>query len=218
MNTDLEKTFLTKDAEFTDIEEYPILKEEFISKAVPYKIIPFDKSLKVKNRKDYYVCFYCNDDSFKNIYNYPYKYLNYLKTFAGVITPDFSPYGDIKIIKQKTNINKNLELGYFYGNNNIKIIPNIRYGVQETMEEFYKAIPKGTLVSIGTYGFIKTLYEQNNYIDFLERLIDNLHPSGIIVYGSMPERVFKRFKKYGINFYQYNAYITDKLGGNNEKK
>ena len=111
------KASLVEDATFTPNEEYPILKSEFISDEIPKKIIPFDKSKEVKNRKDYYVCFYCADETFNKTYTYPKKYLKYLSTFAGVITQDWSIHEDLPIIKQKENMNKNLEVAYYYGNN-----------------------------------------------------------------------------------------------------
>ncbi len=148
---------LIRNAKFTPEEEYPILERSFISTELPTKIIPFDKSREIKNRKDYYVCFYCADETFNKIYTYPKKYLRYLSTFAGIITPDWSIHEDLPIIKQKENMNKNLEIAYYYGNNGIKIIPNIRAGTDKIKEEYYKAFPKYSIIAIGTYGFIKTI-------------------------------------------------------------
>lgn len=209
---------LVKNASFTKKEEYPIIKREFISTEIPKKIIPFDKSKEVKNRKDYYVCFYCLDEKFNKTYSYPKKYLEYLSTFAGVITQDWSVYEDMPIIKQKENMNKNLEMAYYYGCNGLNIIPNIRPGADCTKEEYYSAFPSNTIVSIGTYGFIKSIKEQDNYDAFVEDLIYYLSPSDIIVYGSLPDRVFKKYISYGIRFHQFNSYLANKLGGIYDKK
>jgi len=209
------KAELVENAYFTSEEEYPILREEFISKEIPKKIIPFDKSKEVKNRKDYYVCFYCADETFNKIYNYPKRYLKFLSTFAGVITPDWSIHEDLPIIKQKENMNKNLEFAYFLGNNGIPIIPNIRCGGNKVKEEYYKAIPKNIKIAVGTYGFIKSIKEQENFDAFIEEIIYYLDPCDIIVYGAMPKRVFNKYIKYGINFHHYEPYISNKLGGKN---
>ena len=205
------KASLVEGASFTAVEEYPILESSFISNEMPKKIIPFDKSREIKNRKDYFVCFYCADETFNRIYAYPKKYLNYLKSFAGVITPDWSIHEDLPIIKQKENMNKNLEMAYYYGNNGIKIIPNIRVGTDRLKEEYYSALPKNTTVAIGTYGFIKTIDEQENCDAFIEDVIYYLSPRAIIVYGAMPKRTFQKYVKYGVRFYQYDPYMTTKM-------
>lgn len=212
--------FLVKEATFTPNEEYPILKREFISNEIPKKIIPFDKSkeIKMKDRKNYYVCFYCADETFNKTYTYPKKYLNYLSTFAGVITQDWSIHEDLPIIKQKENMNKNLEIAYYYGSNGLSIIPNIRVGTDRIKEEYYKTIPKHSTIAIGTYGFIKSIKEQENFDAFIEDIIHYLEPHDIIVYGAMPKRVFDKYIKYGIRFHQYDPYITTKLGDNHDKQ
>lgn len=180
---------------------------------MPKKIISFDKSkeIKMSERKDYYVCFYCADETFNKTYTYPKKYLNYLSTFGGVITQDWSIHEDMPIIKQKSNMNKNLETAYYYGSNGLKIIPNIRPGADKIKEDYYKAYPKNSFISIGTYGFIKSIEEQENFDAFIEDIIYYLEPHDIIVYGAMPKRVFNKYIKYGIKFHQYDPYITTEM-------
>ena len=216
--TDNFKASLIKGAEFTAEEEYPILSSAFISSELPKNIIPFDKSKEVKNRKDYYVCFYCADETFNRIYTYPVKYLRYLSTFAGVITPDWSIHEDLPIIKQKENMNKNLEIAYYYGSNGIRIIPNIRTGTDRIKEEYYKAIPKHSTIAIGTYGFIKTIEEHENFDAYIEDIVYYLAPRDVVVYGATPKRVFDKYIKYGIKFHQYDPYITTKLGGHHGER
>ncbi len=213
------KASLVEDATFTPYEEYPILKSKFISTEIPKKIIPFDKSkeIKISDRKDYYVCFYCADETFNKTYTYPKKYLKYLGTFGGIITQDWSIHEDLPIIKQKENMNKNLEVAYYYGNNGLKIIPNIRVGTDKIKEEYYKAIPKHSTIAIGTYGFIKSVKEQKNFDAFIEDVIHYLEPRDIIVYGAMPKRVFNKYIKYGVRFHQYDPYVTTKFGDSHGK-
>lgn len=211
------KALLVEGANYTSKEEYPIINREFISDELPKKIIPFDKSKEVKNRKDYYVCFYCADESFNKVYIHPKRYLKYLSGFAGVITPDWSIHEDLPIIKQKENMNKNLEIAYYYGNNGIKIIPNIRVGADRIKEEYYDAIPKYSTVAIGTYGFIKTIEEQDIFDACIEDIIYYLKPQDVVVYGAMPKRVFGKYMKYGVRFHQYDPYITTKFGSRHGK-
>ncbi|GHU50744.1 hypothetical protein FACS189459_5200 [Bacilli bacterium] len=126
----------------------------------PLNIIPFDKIRYVKDIENYYICFYCQDKEFNSVINNPQKYLSIFKRCKGLIGFDYSIHTDFPITLQKFLMFSNLSLTYYYGFNNIKVIPNIRYGLDETADEFLKAIPKNQLISIGTYGFCKTNEEK----------------------------------------------------------
>lgn len=89
------------------------------------------------------------------------------------------------IIKQKSQINDNLSLTYFYGKQGIKVIPNIRCGVDDLLKEFLNSISKHSLIAVGTYGFIKENYKKYEWFCFLETIIKELEPSGIVVYGTL---------------------------------
>ena len=61
------------------------------------------------------------------------------------------------MIMQKSQIYDNLSLTYFYGTNGIPVIPNIRCGDDDLLPEFLEAIPKKSMIAIGTHGFCKEM-------------------------------------------------------------
>ena len=67
---------------------FPFISDSGI---IPEKLLPFDKAMA---NKDYaqWVHFYIHDRDFERIWNHPNKYLEILKRYEGVITPDFSLY------------------------------------------------------------------------------------------------------------------------------
>jgi hypothetical protein len=79
-----------------------------------------------------------------------------------------------------------------------------------------KAFPKRTLISIGTYGFIKTKEEQKPWIAFLEKVISVLNPKGIIVYGPHPNKIFHQFENR-TKFYYYNSWTKSFFDKRKEK-
>lgn len=119
---------------------------------------------------------------------------------------DFSVHSDMPIVKQKSQMNDNLSLSFYYGKQGVKVIPNIRYGVDELADEFLLAIPQNTLIAIGTHGFIKETYQKAEWYCFLEKVIDVLHPTGIIVYGTLNGKVFDRFRDR-CEFFYYEPWI-----------
>lgn len=78
LNNEVEDSFgayLVEGAEFTRIDEYPIIKIENISKKPPIKIMPFHKAINYKGSlKDFYICFYERDILFKRVIKDPKIY------------------------------------------------------------------------------------------------------------------------------------------------
>lgn len=204
------QAFLVNGAFFTQNEEYPILRENMISTNVPKKIMPFSKAITFQgDLNDTFICFFSPDKTFERVRRNPRRYIHFFKRTSGIIGFDFSIHDDMPIIKQKTQINDNLSLTYFYGNNGIPIIPNLRCGVDELLPEFLEAIPKHSMVAIGTHGFYKKTYEQCEWYCFLEEIINVLEPRSIIVYGTLNGKMFDDFKKR-TNFVFFDSWISQR--------
>ncbi len=205
------KAFLIEKAELTDNEGYPKIRKDMISKEKPIDIITFKESLKIskEKRKNYYVCTFSPDKSFMRVLNNPKRYVDYFKQFAGIIGFDFSVHSDMPPIIQKQQMNNNVSLTYYYGNNGIPVIPNIRTGSNYISQEFYETIPKNTLVAVGTHGFIKSNTQRYEWYYNLREIIDKLNPSGIIVYGTIRGNLFDKIKAM-VPIYQYDSWVEKK--------
>lgn len=202
------QAFLVDGAEFTAKENYPIIESSMVSSEIPKKIIPFNKALNISNLEDYFICFYAPDKSFERIRRNPRKYIHmFSKRCAGIIGFDFSVHSDMPIIKQKSQMNDNLSLTYYYGKNGALIIPNIRYGIDALSDEFLDALPKKTLIAVGTHGFSKTIVQKAEWFCFLKKVIKRLEPSGVIVYGTLSGPFFERIK-VKTPFYYYEPWIN----------
>ncbi len=204
------QAFLVEGAEFTKIqEEYPIIRKDMVAETAPIRIMPFNKAINYQgDLSKTFVHFYCQDQSFERIRRNPRKYLNFFKRTAGFIGFDYSIHTDMQVVKQKSQINDNLSHTYYYANQGNLCIPNIRCGVDELKEEFFEAIPKNSLVAIGTFGFVKTNYQKADWFCFIQDIIENLNPSGIIVVGTLPEFIIKEFEKK-CPFYFYESWMVE---------
>ena len=204
------QAFLVEGAHFTENEEYPIIREDMVSRDIPKKIIPFSKAICYRgDLSDAFICTYSPDETFERIRQHPKQYLTFFKRTAGLIGFDFSIHTDMPIVKQKSQINDNLSLTYFYGNNGIPVIPNIRCGVDELLPEFLSAIPKHNLIAVGTHGFCKETQQKFEWYCFLETIIKELEPKSIIVYGSLPGTLFDELKGKA-DFHFYDPWIKQR--------
>ncbi|MCF7932659.1 MAG: DUF4417 domain-containing protein [Acholeplasmataceae bacterium] len=205
------QAFLVEDARFVSKEEYPMIEKWMISEDPPQRIIPFNKINELKNIDECFICFYCRDEDFSRVKRNPRQYISLFKRSKGIIGFDFSIHTDMPMIKQKSQINDNLSLTYFYGKSGVNVIPNIRYGVEDTKTDFLQAIPKDSLIAFGTYGFIKTIEEQNVWFSVLLDMIKILRPKGIIVYGSLPSDLKNWIYLYGVQLYIYPSFKDTRM-------
>ena len=81
--------------------------------------------------------------------------------------------------------------------NGIYVIANVRWGDERTYttEIFndkvaFLELPKHSIVSIGTYGQIKSAESKRYFCEGLVAMIDELEPKVVLVYGSMPDSIF----------------------------
>ncbi len=204
------QSFLVRGAHFTDREEYPIIPANYVSTAVPEKIMPFSKAITFRgDLHDTFICFYSPDETFERVRRTPNRYLAFFKRTAGIIGPDYSIHSDMPLIKQKAQINDNLSLTYYYGSHGIPVIPNLRCGIDELLPELYSAIPRQRLVAIGTHGFIKQVQEKCEWFCFIESFCKALEPTGIVVYGSLRGKMFDDLKdRYP--FFYYDPWISQR--------
>ena len=204
------KSYLVHGAHFTDKEEYPIIPANFVSPVTPKKILPFSKAISSRgDLHDTFIGFYSPDDTFERVRRNPKRYLTFFQRTAGIIGPDFSIHSDMPVIKQKSQINDNLSLTYYYGSQGIPIIPNLRCGIDELLPEFLSAIPCNKLVAIGTHGFVQQTQEQCEWYCFIETFCKALQPKGIVVYGSLRNRMFDGLKSR-YPFFFYDPWISQR--------
>ena len=207
------QAYLVQDASFTSKEEYPILRKDMISTTPPKRILPFSKAINSKeDLSDTFICTFSPDNTFKRVLHNPKRYVDFFKRTAGLLGFDFSIHSDMPIIKQKKCIDDNLSLTYFYGNQGIPIIPNLRCGIDELLPEFLETIPHKSMVAIGTHGFIKYKYEKYEWYCFLNNIIPILNPSTIIVYGSLKGKLFDEIKK-DVRIIEYEPWSTSRRKG-----
>lgn len=113
---------LIESADFEGELEIPTLKPY---RAQPKNLIRFSECLRSKDYASW-IHFYEDDIKFERLWNNPDRYIDTLKKFEGVITPDFSLYRDMPLVMQQWNIYRSRALGSWLQQNGLNIIPNVR--------------------------------------------------------------------------------------------
>lgn len=205
---------LVANAFFDGILEIPQLEKpkEII---IPTSLIPFSQ-IKRSNDKTETIHFYEYDKKFNNALSSTKELLPQLKTFSSIISPDYSLYRDMPLCLQIANTYLNRAIGYYLQSNGLYVIPNVRWGDErsytttELPEKFaFLGIPKNSIVSIGTYGCIKSRENKQYFKDGLSAMIEELSPQVVLVYGGMPDSIFNDFKNQ-TQFVNYPDWTSTK--------
>jgi hypothetical protein len=203
---DVFNSFLVRNANYCGLEEFPTINS---CNEIPNKIITFSEAMRT-NDYNQWVCFYELDYLFIRVWNNPKKYLNKLKKFKGVISPDFSLYVNMPIVLQKYHTYMGRALANWFIENGIKVIPNVRTGDARTYSFAFDGLNKNEIISIGTIGTCRKKIERKIITDGIKETIKELQPKGIIIYGSLPKEINEEFAN--VKFYIYESNNFKKIG------
>ncbi len=194
------QAYLTKGAILVGEPGIPMLLN-LKNTQIPKGIVPFNK-IKTEKNKNKYVHFYIHDYQFSQILTSTTKYVDILKQFDGVITPDCSMLINQAQCLQQTNTYFNRAIGFYLQKQGIPVIPNIRWSDEKSFDYCFLGIPKHTIVSISTHGCIKSNNQKLIFKRGLNEMLLQLEPSTVIVHGFMPESVFGDYRESTV-FYRY---------------
>ena len=202
-NYDVFHAFLVENADFDGYIELPVIKT---SDKLPEKVVTFSKAMsKSWSDFDCWIVFYEHDKEFERLWNNPKQYLDKLKKFKGVISPDFSLYRNMPLVMQMWNTYRGRALAVWLQNNGIEIIPNVRTADVRTFRFAFKGVESNKTVAIGTHGCIKRKEDKAYFKNGLAELVKRLSPKTIIVYGAAPDDIFKVYEDMGINIIVFES-------------
>ena len=202
-NYDVFHSYLVEDADYEGYIELPKIKT---SNRIPQKLVPFSKAMsKSWNDFDCWVMFYEHDVKFERLWNNPKQYLEKLKKFKGIISPDFSLYRNMPLVMQQWNTYRSRALAVWLQKNGVEIIPNVRFNDERTYDFCFDGIEKFKTISVGTHGCIKNKIDKDYFKKGLAELVNRLSPKTIIVYGATPDDIFKVYKDAEIEIISFES-------------
>ena len=180
----------------------PIIKNDNF---IPSKLIGFNYA-KTSKEKNVGIHFYLDDYQFERLWNNPEEYIDILKQYECILSPDFSLYMDMPMPMKIWNIYRSRLIGQYYQSQGIKVIPTLSWAEEETFEFCFEGIPKGSIVSISTIGVKKNKEALKIWQEGMDAMIQEIQPSTILVYGG------KLDYNYGnIQVKYYENKVTEKF-------
>ncbi len=132
---------------------------------------------------DYGVHFFIDDYQFERLWNKPERYLELLKKFECVLTPDFSLYMDMPVPMQQWNEYRRRALGNWWQRNGMKVIPTLSWSVPESYGFCFDGLPKHATVAVSTIGVKNDNAATSIWNDGMTEAMRRLHPRRVLLYG-----------------------------------
>lgn len=198
--------YLTRDAVLVGEPGIPMLMD-LDNTQIPKGMIPFGKASKNKNHRQY-VHFYEFDRQFSRVLTATSRYLDLLKQFDGVISPDCSMLINQAPCLQQANTYMNRAVGYYFQRNGIPVIPNIRWSDESSFEYCFLGVPRHTIVCVSTHGCIETREQRVMFNKGMKAMLETLVPAAVLVHGRMPEDIFGEFDGE-VELHRYPSQFED---------
>lgn len=186
----------------SDFWQMPIIQNDNF---IPNKLIGFNYA-KTSKEKNVGIHFYLDDYQFERLWNKPEDYVDILKQYECILSPDFSLYMDMPMPMKIWNIYRSRLIGQYYQSQGIKVIPTLSWAEPETFEFCFEGISQGSIVSISTIGVKKNKEALKIWKQGVDELIKRIKPSTILIYGG------KLDYDYGdIEVIYYENKVTERM-------
>ena len=159
--------------------QMPIIEGEAHS---PEGLVGFNYALN-KGDKTMGVHFYVDDYQFERIWNDPYKYIDVLKEFDCVLTPDFSLYMDMPISMKIWNVFRSRLIGQIMQDEGLTVIPTVSWAEEATFDFCFDGLPENSVLSISTIGVKRDKGAFEIWKAGVTELLKRKKPSLLLIYG-----------------------------------
>lgn len=137
--------------------------------------------------------FYYDDYKFMSAWREPDKYLDRLKQFKAVVSPNFSLYTDFPRALQILSCYRRQWCGAFWQDQGIDVIPGVVWGDRESYTYCFDGIPAGGTVAVSAVGVRNddnwNGKNDNLFVSGYNEMIKRLNPTTILYYGDMIDGV-----------------------------
>lgn len=132
------------------------------------------------------VHFFLYDYVFERIWEQPQKYIDILKQYKGVLSPDFSMYIEMNPVMQLYNTFRNRWVGAYMASKGMKVIPTVNWGLENTFDFCFNGIEKGGTVAVSTYMISEHEHHSDQKDFFLNgyrEMLNRIEPELVICYN-----------------------------------
>lgn len=158
---------------------YPTLEPCFYE---PSRLLGFNYC---KSTKEFScgVHFFIDDYQFERLWTRPLDYVELLRKFECVLTPDFSLYLDMPRPMQAWNVYRARALGHLWQKHGLNVIPTLTWSDEASFEFAFDGLPRGGVVATSTVGIKRDKEAREAFSRGLGVALDVTRPQTLLLYG-----------------------------------
>ena len=181
---------------FTSKNQFPIVERN--TGLQPDKLCSVHR---LRNKPESLLCdicghFFTPDPNIEPFWNYPFRYLQWLKKLGSVISTDFSIYTNMVLMQKLWNSFRNKLMSAFFQRNGINLIPAPSWGDLDNIELYMEGWPIESLIAINSTGIGLDKRCRYIWLEGYYAMLDILKPIHILRYGAYIEGEHKEISTY----------------------
>lgn len=166
--------------ELTDGYNLPVVGADAVPTAE--SLIPFNRA-KTCLRRDVGVHFFIDDYQFERVWKSPQLYVEMLKRYRFVCSPDFSLYLDMPMAAKIWNVYRSRLITAYWQKQGVKVVPVLQWADPATWNFCFEGIKPGGTVAVSTLGSARNKLTRQFWKSGMSEAIQMLHPDTILMYG-----------------------------------
>lgn len=151
--------------------------------------------------------FFIDDYQFERVWARPEAYLDALRGFNCVLTPDFSLYMDMPDPMQRWNRYRSQALGLWWQREGLTVVPTLSWAQPESYGFCFEGVPRHATVAVSTVGVKGDEGALAVWRDGMAEAMRRLEPSRVLLYGGAIE-----FDFGGAEVVEYANGVTERMG------
>lgn len=151
------------------------------------------------------VHFFLDDYQIERVWNRPEFYINKLKDFDCVLTPDFSLYSDMPKSMMIWNTYRSRLIGQLMQKAGIIVIPTVSWADEKTFDFCFDGLPQKGTLAISTIGVRRKQSDYELWQSGVDEMIERCKPRRLMIYG---DEVDYQFPKNIVVRYYENKNIS----------
>lgn len=133
--------------------------------------------------KEVGVHFFLDDYQFERLWRKPAEYVDMLKKYKFVLSPDFSLFIDHPKAVQLFSHYKKQWLSAYWESLGITVVPTICWSDSSSFEWCFDGVPEGTVVAVSTKGVMKNDEDKERFLAGYNRMMKKIKPNQILLFG-----------------------------------
>lgn len=165
-----------------DFWQMPIIhKTDFVpDDLIGFKYVKADNN---ENAEKAGIHCFIDDYQFERLWNRPDEYIDLVKPYQCMLSPDFSLYTDMNMPTKIWNVYRSRLIGAYYQARGVTVIPTIQWAEPATFEFCFKGIEQGGTIAVSTIGVKEDQDALQIWQEGMKEAIKQLKPKTILVYG-----------------------------------